>query len=317
MKKIGRIVLAVGMVFFTAQNVSSTGYPVFDVSGWLAAIDQVYQGYDMVMNTITQIENQYSMIQQQVERAKSIDWDNISFDGDFDIRNDIKDATKRVNKLLTSARNIKKMMTTPSISCGNVKYSIADLCGISPLNQDDLWENDKNLLTACRDYRQFMSQTMRDAVDDITKGLEEEQRKAIWVKYGISPQNYAFVQQSVNSVKKQCSEVMVAATEEAKRMKLEEIAMKNNTILQAALEGNLDSNGNPTEAGIAEAQLRLTDSLIQEITQMGFNVNDLCAITASKMIADQNKADAEQASSREAQETDYYRKKTISSRYKR
>ena len=35
------------------------------------------------------------------------------------------------------------------------------------------------------------------------------------------------------------------------------------------------------------------------------------------MIADQNKADAEQASTREAQETDYYRKKTISSRYKR
>ena len=316
-KKISRIALSFGMAVFMAQNVMAGGWPVFDVSGWLNGIDQLYQGYDMVMNTITQIENQYNMIQQQVERAKSIDWDNISFDGDFDIRDDIRDATKRVNRLLTSARNIKKMMTTPSISCGNVKYSIADLCGISPYNQDDLWENDKNLLTACRDYRQFMSETMQKTVDDITKGLKEDQKKAIWVKYGISPQNYAFVQQSVNSVKKQCSEVMAAATEEAKRMKLEEIAMKNNTILQAALEGNLDSNGNPTEAGIAEAQLRLTDSLIQEITQMGFNVNDLCAITASKMIADQNKADAEQASTREAQETDYYRKKTISSRYKR
>jgi len=33
--------------------------------------------------------------------------------------------------------------------------------------------------------------------------------------------------------------------------------------------------------------------------------------------ADVSAADAEQASSREAQETDYYRKKTISSRYKR
>ncbi|WP_296029056.1 hypothetical protein [uncultured Treponema sp.] len=316
-KKIGRIALVLGMVFFTAQNVPATGYPVFDVSGWLAAIDQVYQGYDMVMNTITQIENQYNMIQQQVERAKSIDWDNISFDGDFDIRNDIRDATKRVNRLLTSARNIKKMMTTPSISCGNIKYSIADLCGISPNNQDDLWENDKNLLTACRDYKQFMSETMQKTVSSLTDGLDEDQKKAIWVKYGISPQNYAFVQQSVNSVKKQCSEVMAAATEEAKRMKLEEIAMKNNTILQAALEGNLDSNGNPTEAGIAEAQLRLQDQLSQQLAELGFQFSDLCAITASKMIADQNKADAEQASSREAQETDYYRKKTISSRYKR
>lgn len=100
-------------------------------------------------------------------------------------------------------------------------------------------------------------------------------------------------------------------------MKLEEIAMKNNTILQAALEGNLDSNGNPTEAGIAEATLRLQDQLSQQLAELGFQFSDLCAITASKMIADQNKADAEQASSREAQETDYYRKKTISSRYKR
>ena len=65
-KKIGKIILAFGIVFFSAQNISATGYPVFDVSGWLAAIDQVYQGYDMVMNTITQIENQYNMIQQQV-----------------------------------------------------------------------------------------------------------------------------------------------------------------------------------------------------------------------------------------------------------
>ena len=316
-RKIGRIVLALGMALFSVQNISATGYPVFDVSGWLAAIDEVYQGYEQIMNTITQIENQYNMIQQQVERAKSIDWNNISFDGDFDIRNDIRDATKRVNRLLTSARNIKKMMTTPSISCGNVKYSIADLCGINPNNLDGNPENDVNLLTACRDYSYFMKDSMKTAVKNVTEGLTEEQRKAIWVKYGISPQNYIFVQQSVNSLRSQCSEVMAEATEEARQMKLEELALKNNTILQAALEGNLDSNGNPTEAGMAEAQLHLTDQVSYQLAELGFTINDLCAITASKMIADQNKADAEQASGREAQETDYYRKKTISSRYKK
>lgn len=88
----------------TVSSVSATGYPVFDISGWLTAIDQLYEQYDMVMNTITQIENQYQQIQQAVERAKTIDWENISFDGDFDIRNDIRDANKRVNKLLNQAR---------------------------------------------------------------------------------------------------------------------------------------------------------------------------------------------------------------------
>ena len=195
------------MLGFSQRNVFATGYPVFDVSGWLAAIDQIYKQYEMVMNTVTQIENQYNMIKQQVERAKAIDWSNITFDGDFDIRNDIRDATKRVNRLLTSARNIKQLMTRPSITCGNVRYSIADLVGAGTTNNDDLWENDKNLLTACKDYSYYMEQSMNTVVEGLTEGLTPEQKKAIWVKYGISPRNYAFVQQSVNAVKKQCAEI--------------------------------------------------------------------------------------------------------------
>lgn len=70
----------------------------------------------MVMNTITQIENQYQQIQQAVERAKSIDWDNIRFDGDFDIRNDIKDANKRVNKLLNQTRQIKNTLPVRTLT---------------------------------------------------------------------------------------------------------------------------------------------------------------------------------------------------------
>lgn len=315
-KQTRKCMMALGISLFCQFAVSATGWPVFDISGWLTAIEQVYQGYDMVMNTITQIENQYNMIQQQVERAKSIDWENISFDGDFDIRNDIRDVTKRVNRALTSARNIKNLMTKPSINCGYVQYSIADLCGISPKNKDNMWENDVNILTACRDYSYFMQDTMKKAVSALTDGLDDKQRQAIWKKYGISPQNYAFISQSVNSVKTQCSEVMAKATEEAKRLKLEELEMKNNTILRAALEGNLDSEGNPTAAGMAEAQLHLTDQVTQQLTELGFSLDDLCSLTASKMMDEQNKKDEEQARTREQQEIDYYRKKTINSRYR-
>lgn len=299
------------------SNVFAGGMPVFDVSGWLAAIDQVYQQYDMIMNTITQIENQYNMINQQVERAKAIDWNNITFDGDFDIRNDIRDATKRVNRLLTSARNIKNLMTKPSITCGNVRYSIADLVGAGTTNNDDLWENDKNLLTACKDYSYYMQQSMQTAIKDVTEGLTPEQRKAIWVKYGISPQNYAFVQQSVNAVKKQCSEIFAKCSEEARQMKLEEIAAQNNTILKAALEDNLDSNGNPTEAGMQEAALHLSDKTIEQLAKLGFSIDDLCNLTAAKMIDEQNKAQEEQARTREQQELDDNKHSSVSSRFKK
>lgn len=227
----------------------ATGYPVFDISAWLMAIDQLYQQYDMVMNTITQIENQYQQIQQAVERAKSIDWDNIRFDGDFDIRNDIKDANKRVNKLLNQARQIQNTLTNPNIDCGNGRYSLADLCGMgSP---------DHNFFSACKDVETYMTDSMKFSIDAIEGNLTEKQKMTIWKKYGISPKNYLFVQQSVAQVKKSASKALAKATEEANQLQREDRIAKTNAIIQAAY-AQTDSNGNMTEAAANEVSLYLS-----------------------------------------------------------
>ena len=264
--------------------ISATGYPVFDVSGWLTAIDQLYQQYDMVMNTITQIENQYNMIQQNIERAKSIDWDNIKFDGDFDIRNDIRDANKRVNRLLTSSRNIKSLMTSPSIQCGYGSYSLADLCGMNGAEH--------NFFAACTDTEKYMTDSMEYAVKAITEGLTTKQKRAIWAKYGIGPKNYIFVQQSVAQVKSAASKVMAKVTEEARNMKREEDTIRKNNILKAAYE-SLDSDGNITEGAANEAQLQLTGELVDRTSDLTEAVEDMANVTASKMIADENQKQAE------------------------
>ena len=264
--------------------ISATGYPVFDVSGWLTAIDQLYQQYDMVMNTITQIENQYNMIQQNIERAKSIDWDNIQFDGDFDIRNDIRDANKRVNRLLTSSRNIKSLMTSPSIQCGHGSYSLADLCGMNGAEH--------NFFAACTDTEKYMTDSMEYAVKAITEGLTTKQKRAIWAKYGIGPKNYIFVQQSVAQVKSAASKVMAKVTEEARNMKREEDSIRKNNILKAAYE-SLDSDGNITEGAANEAQLQLTGELVDRTSDLTEAVEDMANVTASKMIADENQKQAE------------------------
>ena len=264
--------------------ISATGYPVFDVSGWLTAIDQLYQQYDMVMNTITQIENQYNMIQQNIERAKSIDWDNIQFDGDFDIRNDIRDANKRVNRLLTSSRNIKSLMTSPSIQCGHGSYSLADLCGMNGAEH--------NFFAACTDTEKYMTDSMEYAVKAITEGLTTKQKRAIWAKYGIGPKNYIFVQQSVAQVKSAASKVMAKVTEEARNMKREEDTIRKNNILKAAYE-SLDSDGNITEGAANEAQLQLTGELVDRTSDLTEAVEDMANVTASKMIADENQKQAE------------------------
>ncbi len=264
--------------------ISATGYPVFDVSGWLTAIDQLYQQYDMVMNTITQIENQYNMIQQNIERAKSIDWDNIQFDGDFDIRNDIRDANKRVNRLLTSSRNIKSLMTSPSIQCGYGSYSLADLCGMNGAEH--------NFFAACTDTEKYMTDSMEYAVKAITEGLTTKQKRAIWAKYGIGPKNYIFVQQSVAQVKSAASKVMAKVTEEARNMKREEDTIRKNNILKAAYE-SLDSDGNITEGAANEAQLQLTGELVDRTSDLTEAVEDMANVTASKMIADENQKQTE------------------------
>lgn len=292
-KRLVSFVAAATLFAFLPATSFTTGYPVFDASNWLSAIDQLYQMYDMVNNTITQIENQYKSIQQSIEAAKSIDWDNIRFDGDFDIRNDIKDANKRVNKLLTQARNIKQTLTTPSINCGNVKYSIADLCGAT---SSDMWESRKNLLTAVSDYKYYMTSTMKSAVDSVVEGLNDEQQKAIWAKYGISPKNYVFVQQSTSKVMDAAMKVMGKATEQAQELSMEEKIARGNTIIEAALQ-NLDSNGQPTAAGMQEAQLHLTQMVQEQLLELGFTMSEIGDMVAAKMIAEdaQKQAEADEA----------------------
>lgn len=277
------IALLFGSVI-TVSNVSATGYPVFDISGWLTAIDQLYSQYDMVMNTITQIENQYRQIQQAIDRAKSIDWENIRFDGDFDIRNDIKDANKRVNKLLNQARTIKNTITSPSIDCGYGRYSLADLCGMNG--------PDHNFFAACKDMENHMTDSMKFAIDAIEGNLTEKQRVYIWKKYGISPQNYLFVQQSVAQVKSQASKVMAKATDEAIQLQREDKIARTNAVLEAAYS-QTDSDGNMTEAAANEANLFLTQQTVDELIALEEAINDVASLSASRMINEENEKQVE------------------------
>ena len=309
-KKLVSLIAAFSLIAFTPTTAFTTGYPVFDASNWLSAIDQLYQMYDMVNNTITQIENQYKSIQQSIEAAKSIDWDNIRFDGDFDIRNDIRDANKRVNRLLTQARNIKQTLTTPSINCGNVKYSIADLCGAT---SSDMWESRKNMLTAVQDYKYYMTSTMKSAVNSVVEGLDDKQQKAIWAKYGISPANYVFVQQSTTAVMNAAAKVMGKATEQAQELTAEERLAQGNAIINAALE-NLDSNGQPTAAGMQEAQLHLTQLVQEDLLKLGFNLQEIGEMVAAKMIAEDAQKQAEADEKAEQAEIQSNLNNTVNSR---
>lgn len=298
MKKIKMIFATFAALF--SMNAFATGYPVFDVSGWLAAIDGVYQQYETVQNTITQIENQYKQIQQAVEKAKSIDWSNIHFDGDFDIRNDLKDATRRVGAVMQQTQNIKSILNAPSFSAGSFHYSIADLCGAG--------EEGKNAETVAKGLFGYFSENMKKTGKDLAGTLTQNERKAILRKYGIPPETILTINLTKEQMKQNTSKAIAEATAEAKQIKLQDAIARSNNIIQAALE-TTDSDGNPTQGGMNQANLLLTQQLIEGLTNLQNNVNDVTGLVANKINAEQaEKSEMEEAESQlQVQKDELYR----------
>ncbi len=299
MKKTKFFFIVLAMFAFESFSAGAQGYPVFDnanlmqsVSKWMTAIDTLYANYDMVQNTITQIENQYRTIQQAVERAKSIDWDNIRFDGDFDIRNDIRDANRRVNRLLSQARTVRNALTTNIIKApgSNISYSLADLCGMGDENKD--------VFTAAADVCGYMSDKMKSAADAAVNGVTAEQTAAIMAKYGITPRNFWFAVQAENQVRTAVENAIAFAEESAQQMEVEEEDAKTNAIVSAAME-TLDSDGNPTEGAMGQASMMLLRNLSGQLSDLKIALRQAVGLSSKKMLADMSKEEAKAASKSE------------------
>lgn len=254
------------------------------VSNWLTAIDTLYSNYDMVMNTITQIENQYKAINQAIENAKGIDWENIRFDGDFDIRNDIKNANKRVNQLLSQANAIKDTLNTSIISVGGQSYSLADICG----HGDD----GKDFASCVTDVYGYMKDNMMQAAASAVGNLSESQEKAIWQKYGISPRNYYLVAQASKQVREKALTCIAATTEEARALVREEKIAKLDTVVKAAMEAKT-SDGTIPEGALQEASMLASKLMVDECMSLREAVENAAAATAQKILAEEQQKEVE------------------------
>jgi len=254
------------------------------LSNWLTSIDTLYANYDMVMNTITQIENQYKSIQRAIENAKNIDWDNIKFDGDFDIRNDIMDANRRVNRLLTQARTIRNTLTTSIISAGGSSYSLADLCGAG--------DEGKNFGSCVSDVYGYMKTNMQSAAAAAVGNLSERQEMAIWAKYGISPRNYFMVAEASKQVREKAMNALGKTTEEAKNLIRTEKITRINNIVKAAMEAKT-SDGTIPQGALDEASLLASQMMVDQCVSLEEAINDAAAATAQKLIAEENAKEVE------------------------
>lgn len=287
--------IIIGLSLFLMSICAIADTAVFDYATWLKMIDQLYATYDMVDNTVTQIENQYRQIQHAVEQAKNIDWDNIQFDGDFDIRNDIKDANKRINSLLNSAYEIRSLMNESNINIGYGSYSIADLVGVHG--------NGKNLLAAAKDSKAYMTDNMKGIVDAMNNKLSPKEKMALYNKYGISSRNYCFVAQTTNDMRNSIGKVMSKVSEKGIGLRLETSLAYKNNIIKAASQ-TLDSDGNLTQGATEQATMFLTGQLVDEMNQLAVDINEGMNVVAQGYITELAQKEAEAEERAEAIEED-------------
>ena len=293
MKKISKFIIALFISLNMVAFSFSAGTPVFDVSNLLTAIDQLYSSYDMVMNTLKQIEQGYEQFQFHLEQAKSWDLDNISWDGDLDFRDEIKSVTNRVNKQITNIRKIEEIFTTKQYSAGGMTFTVADLVGAG--------DRDRDLLDVMRNVGNEMKNSWDQAAEALVNELSEDQKRAIWQKYGISPINFTYMQQKKQILQNVADQFIAYATAESEALEAQaeaDVAVADAVVAEA-------TNGNEhTEKELLQQNLVLSRELIKNISDLKLAVRQAAGQTAlQQALTDEKEMQEQQAAAALMMET--------------
>lgn len=286
MKKVRQFFISTMLMLSAGIQVFAGGWPVFDAANWLSSIEKFYQGYDQIMNTLQMIEQNYQQIQMAIEQAKSWKFEDLDFnDGNFlenfDIRDEIQDATKQVNRQLNNVRKIRDTFEKENMQIGNKKFSMKDLAGLG--------DKDKTLIDIVKDTIVMEKNDFAAACEELTKQLTDEEKMVIWQKYGLSPQNFMMVKNLDQKMQEQVTTVMANANAKVEELRWGEDAAKTNTIIQKIFKGD-----DLTEKELAQSQLLLDKLNGEKLSQLQDALNNSFAWLAWKDRRDEQKRQLEQ-----------------------
>ncbi len=286
MKKVRQFFISTMLMLSAGIQVFASGLPVFDAANWLSSIEKFYQGYDQIMNTLQMIEQNYQQIQMAIEQAKSWKFEDLDFnDGNFlenfDIRDEIQDATKQVNRQLNNVRKIRDTFEKENMQIGNKKFSMKDLAGLG--------DKDKTLIDIVKDTIVMEKNDFAAACEELTKQLTDEEKMVIWQKYGLSPQNFMMVKNLDQKMQKQVTTVMANANAKVEELRWGEDAAKTNAIIQKIFQGD-----DLTEKELAQSQLLLDKLNGEKLSQLQDALNNSFAWLAWKDRRDEQKRQLEQ-----------------------
>ena len=286
MKKNRQILISTILMLSAGIQAFAGGWPVFDAANWLSSIEKFYQGYDQIMNTLQMIEQNYQQIQMAIEQAKSWKFEDLDFnDGNFlenfDIRDEIQDATKQVNRQLNNVRKIRDTFEKENMQIGNKKFSMKDLAGLG--------DKDKTLIDIVKDTVEMEKNDFAAACEELTRQLTDEEKMTIWQKYGLSPQNFMMVKNLDQKMQEQVTTVMANANAKVEELRWGEDAAKTNAIIHKIFQGD-----ELTEKELAQSQLLLDKLNGEKLSQLQDALANSFAWLAWKDRRDEQKKQLEQ-----------------------
>lgn len=216
-------------------------WAVLDVANLMNGIEQVYQFYQEIQNTIEQVQNTYKQIDQAAQQMKTINFDDMkdlgkNFDGMKDnpfevitgVHNSAQDLTREVNKQMNKVNDLQDALTKESISFGGVKYSMADLCGATTAT--DKKGNSKNIYGFVNNAWNHTKETADKAAAGYEGKLTYKEKQAIMRHFGMSPRNYASLELGKYELARLTTTSNLLGTEKALEDNLNDIIAQQSTI---------------------------------------------------------------------------------------
>lgn len=261
--------------FFMTETLP--GSQTFDPASWLEAVTEVYNSYDALMNDVEIITNLYESLKIAAEEAQNMTFDDLGWDGDWDLRNEITSGVSQLNSKLNNVRRLRDKLNERSIQIGNDSFSFADLAGFSEHGWEDA------VTSIGKSIKEHDEKWERIK----TEGMTEQEKQYIWSKYGLSVQNYKMVEamkQQFEYASKPAIEGLLQAAE--------------GTVLDAEKDGKLletlmkvaNSTGIPKL--ISKIQTLLQKNTAEGVKEVARGIDQLMGTISLRYVVEQSKEEA-------------------------
>ena len=293
MKKLISILVLTGSL---TGGLFASGYPVFDFTASMNAINQFYQMYDQINATIENVQNGYEQLQQAYEMTKGI------FEGEMQFNEFGSDWWKNIGTARDNYRNMNKYIsskvdyaTSIANKINNIKwyeiegetFTTADLMGYGHAtmtlrdekgNEVESGKNlKKNFVTALASSIQF-SKNKKNAIANAYKGMSAKEREQVMRESGYSANTAHIAVQTSAITQSVLADIKDAdaATYSFNGRTASEINAANG-IIEAAQEAN-------TDAARDDAKLQLQLQQLENSYDTKRSINALTSIVGKGQI---------------------------------